>query len=86
MAGLLLPNLGLPIPTIFLASAARSFGGFGLVAGGITIPYHPSDLGLIRPCEAFTNHYHLEKGTRSRLTYSLRWPASGIRVPSYKGR
>ena len=64
MTGLLLPNLGLPMPTKFLASPAKMLGGFGLVAGGITIPYHPLNLGQTLPRVAFTNHYHLEKGTR----------------------
>ena len=35
----------------------------------ITIPYHVRDLSLGRWLEAFTNLYHLEKGTRYRLTY-----------------
>ena len=61
-AGDLLPNLGLPIVTTFLAVKAQSHGGFGLVGGGITIPYHPADLSLIRPCIAFTNHYRRGRG------------------------
>ena len=35
----------------------------------ITIAYHVRDLGRTLPREAFTNDYHLEKGTRYRLTY-----------------
>ena len=56
-------DLGLPSLTGSHAADAKSFGAFGLVAGGITILYHMINLGEIRPCEAFTNHYHLEKGT-----------------------
>jgi len=52
------------MPTRFLASPAKMLGGFGLVAAGITIPYHPLNLGQTLPRVAFTNHYHLEKGTR----------------------
>ena len=62
MAGLLLPNLGLPFPTIFLASPALSLGAFGLVAGGITIPYHVSILGQTSGPITFTNHYHRTEG------------------------
>ena len=70
----MLPNLGLPSLTIFFASAAQSIGGFGLVGGGITIPYHPADLGRIRPQEAFTNPYHrTEDITHSGLDYVLCW-------------
>ena len=86
MVDLLLPNLGLPLLTGFLAADAKTLGGFGLVWWGFTIPYQPADLGQTLPRDTFTNHYRLQKGTRSRLTYSLRWPASGIRVHSYKGR
>ena len=59
MTGVLLPNLSLPMPTKFLASPAKMLGGFGLVGGGITIPYHVSDLGRTGGHMAFTNHYHL---------------------------
>ena len=61
-AGLLLPNLGLPIPTKFLASPAKSIGVFGLVWRVITNAYHPADLGLTLPRETFTNHYHRTGG------------------------
>ena len=50
--------LGLPFPTKFLASPAKTLGGFGLVMVRLTIPYHASDLSLGRPCETFTNPYH----------------------------
>ena len=46
------------MPTKFLAIDAKMLGGFGLVAGGITIPYHPLNLGQSRPRDTFTNHYH----------------------------
>ena len=45
------------MPTKFLASPAKMDGAFGLVAAGITIPYHMINLGQIQPQEAFTNHY-----------------------------
>ena len=61
-AGLLLPNLGLPFPTIFLASPARSDGAFGLVGPLFTNAYQSSDLSLSRPGIAFTNHYHRDDG------------------------
>ena len=54
MAGLLLPNLGLPFPTKFLASDAKPLGGFGLVRCGITILYHRAILGQTRGHIAFT--------------------------------
>ena len=69
MAGDLLPNLALPIPTKFLAIDAKMLGGFGLVWWGFTNAYHPLNLGQTLPRETFTNHYRLEKGTGSRLTY-----------------
>ena len=58
----MLPNVALPIPTKILASPARSDGAFGLVGGGITIPYHVSLLGLDQPQGTFTNHYHRTGG------------------------
>ena len=61
-AGLLLPNLALPIPTKFLASPAKTLGAFGLVAAGITIPYHVRDLGQNRGQNAITNHYRRTEG------------------------
>ena len=48
----------LPTLTGFLARPAKTLGGFGLVGGGITIPYHVSILGRTLPRVAFTNHYH----------------------------
>ena len=54
--------LGLPFPTIFLASPAHSIGGFGLVGGHITIPYHPLNLGQTLPQETFTKYYHRGDG------------------------
>ena len=59
--------LGLPFLTGFLASEAKSIGVFGLVAGGITILYHTSDLSLGRPQDTFTNTYHLAMRTDYRL-------------------
>ena len=67
MAGLLLPNLGLPSLTIFLASEAKSIGAFGLVGGGFTLLYHARDLSVDLPCEAFTNPYLRGDGTGYRL-------------------
>ena len=61
-AGDLLPNLDLPLLTIFLASPALSHGAFGLVGRCITIPYHVRDLGLNQPQGTFTNHYHRTEG------------------------
>ena len=54
----------LPILTRFLASPAKRDGGFGLVAGGITIAYHISILGQTFELAAFTNLYHrgLDRG------------------------
>ena len=46
----MLPNLGLPLLTGSCARGAKVDGGFGLVAGHITIAYHVSDLGQGRPC------------------------------------
>ena len=62
MTGDLLPNLGLPSLTVFLASAAKSIGAFGLVGGGITIPYHRSDLGRTGGHMIFTRPYHRTEG------------------------
>ena len=67
MAGLLLPNLGLPSLTIFLASEAKSIGAFGLVGRWLTILYHARDLSVDLPCEAFTNHRLRGDGTGYRL-------------------
>ena len=58
MADLLLPNLGLPLLTGFLAADAKTLGAFGLVWWGFTIPYHPLNLGRTLPCITFTKHYH----------------------------
>ena len=55
-------NVSLPMPTKFLASAAHSIGGFGLVARGITIAYHRAILGLGRPWDTFTRPYHRTEG------------------------
>ena len=62
MAGDLLPNLGLPFPTIFLASLAHSIGGFGLVGPPFTNAYQSSDLGLNLGQNTITNHYHRGRG------------------------
>ena len=56
------PDLSLPIVTKFLARPAKSHGAFGLVGGLLTILYHPADLSLNRPQEAFTNHYRRGQG------------------------
>jgi len=61
-AGLLLPNLALPIPTKFLASPAKTLGAFGLVWWWLTNAYHVSILGRTLPRETFTNHYHRGEG------------------------
>ena len=50
-------NLSLPTLTISYASDAKTHGGFGLVGGGITIPYQASILGQTLPRVTFTNHY-----------------------------
>ena len=47
MTGDLAADLSLPNLTTFLARPAKRHGGFGLVSGGITIPYHEADLSLI---------------------------------------
>ena len=54
----MLPNLGLPIPTKFLASPARSHGAFGLVGAPFTNAYQPSDRGGNLDQNTITNHYH----------------------------
>ena len=56
-------NLGLPLLTGSHAADAKRLGAFGLVWRAFTIPYHQINLGQNRSREAFTNHYHLEKGT-----------------------
>ena len=61
-AGLLLPNLSLPLLTGICARGAKPIGVFGLVAGGLTNAYQSADLSLSRPREAFTNHYRREEG------------------------
>ena len=62
MTGDLPPNLSLPSLTVFLASAAKSIGAFGLVGGGITIPYHWAILGRTLPRITFTRPYHRTEG------------------------
>ena len=52
----------LPDPTISLARRAKPIGGFGMVAGLITIAYHMTDLALDLLWLAFTNHYRREEG------------------------
>ena len=66
MTGDLLPNLSLPFPTGSLARPAKRHGGFGLVTGGITIPYHRSILGQTLPRVTFTNLYR----RREDITHS----------------
>ena len=58
MTGDLASDLSLPNLTGFLARPAKSLGAFGLVSGGITIPYHRSILGQTLPRVTFTNLYH----------------------------
>ena len=58
-------NLGLPSLTVFLASDAKTLGGFGLVTAGITILYHASDLGLDLPCATFTKYYRRDQRTHN---------------------
>ena len=55
-------DLSLPNLTRILARPARSLGAFGLVVGGITIPYHVSILGQTLPRVVFTNLYHRTEG------------------------
>ena len=55
-------DLSVPFPTKFLARPAKSLGAFGLVTGGITIPYHVSILGRTLPRVTFTNHYRRGQG------------------------
>ena len=62
MAGLLLPNLGLPSLTGSCAHDAKTVGAFGLVWWPLTNAYQPPDLGLGRPSICFTNHYHRTGG------------------------
>ena len=72
MTGDLLPNLGLPFPTIFLATPAKRDGGFGLVGLPITIAYHLIDLSLNLGQNTITNHYHrTEHITHSGRDYVL---------------
>ena len=56
-------NLGLPILTGSHAADAKTLGAFGLVMVWLTIPYHRINLGQTFWSAAFTNLYHLEKGT-----------------------
>ena len=58
MTGDLASDLSLPNLTGFLARPAKTLGGFGLVGGGITIPYHVSILGRNRGQNTITNQYH----------------------------
>ena len=55
-------NVSLPLLTIIYARGAKPIGAFGLVAGGFTILYQASDLGLNLSCTIFTNHYHRGEG------------------------
>ena len=65
MAGILLPNLGLPSLTKILARGAKLDGGFGLVGPPFTNLYHLLNLGRTLPREAFTNHYRLAQTTHN---------------------
>ena len=65
MAGDLPSNLALPMPTKFLASPAKTLGGFGLVAPPFTIAYHVSILGRNLPRATFTNHYRRDPTTHN---------------------
>ena len=65
-------DLSLPFLTGFLARPAKRHGGFGLVGGGITIPYHVSILGQTSGPIIFTNDYHRTGDiTHSGLDYVL---------------
>ena len=65
-------DLSLPNLTGFLATDAKRDGGFGLVAGGITIAYHVSILSLNLGRNTITNHCHRrEHITHSGLDYVL---------------
>ena len=67
-------NVGLPLLTRILARPAKTFGGFGLVGGWLTIPYHVSILGQILPHQTFTNLYRrTDDITHSGLDYVLCW-------------
>ena len=75
--GILPTDLGLPFPTIILASSARRNGGFGLVTAPFTIAYHRAILGHGLPRIAFTNHYRLavriEHNTLDEYDYGVVW-------------
>ena len=65
-------NVGLPFLTGILARPAKTFGGFGLVGGWLTIPYHVSILGQTSGHVTFTNLYRREEHTtHSGLDYVL---------------
>ena len=84
--GRVLPsNLALPIPTKFLASPAKTLGAFGLVAPPFTNAYQSADLGLNRPQDTFTNHYHRTGGDGGQgvdlgVGVVVRWLGSRARV------
>ena len=91
MAGDLLPNLGLPFLTGSFAGLAYAIGGFGLVCGGFTIPYHVSILGQTLPQETFTKHYHRGDGLGIDLSVAgIRHQVTGwarvIRVDNVENR
>ena len=65
MAGDMLPNLALPIPTKIYARDAQTIGGFGLVGPPFTNAYQSPDLSLIQPCRTFTNHYRRGEETHN---------------------
>ena len=74
MTGDLAADLSLPFPTIFLARPAKRDGAFGLVGGGITIPYHVSILGQTRGQNTITNHYHRdEDNSQSNSASMTQW-------------
>ena len=88
MAGDLLPNLGLPFLTGSFAGLAYAIGGFGLVGGGFTIPYHVSILGQTLPQETFTKHYHRGDGLTIELNimHQVTGWARVIRVDNVENR
>ena len=75
-------DLGLPFLTGFFAGLAQTIGDFGLVYQSLPCLHSGSNpaAGLLY------QSLPPRLGTRYGLTYSLRWPASGIMVHSYKGR
>ncbi len=67
-------DLSLPNLTGFLATDAKTLGGFGLVGPPITIAYHLINLGQTSGQNTITKHYHRgEHITHSGRDYVLCW-------------